>query len=183
MKLPDFQIDPETALYPPQLEWAEEVYQLIDNNRAYLERWLDWLPATQSVGDAYRFLFDAIRFNEGGQRCTYLISYHGQIAGFVSLMAIDYKHHTAEMGYWLSEHLQGRGIVSRSCEQLLEFAFAEICLNRIALRVMSSNSSSKAVALRLGFTREGCLREAFRYKRSFYDLELFSILRKDWKKS
>ncbi|HKK78896.1 MAG TPA: GNAT family N-acetyltransferase, partial [Phaeodactylibacter sp.] len=147
-----------------------------------LARWLDWLPTTTTLEDTRRFLFDAMRFNEGGQRCTYMIMHRSEIAGVAGLVRVDYRHHEAELGYWLAEPLQGRGIVSKSCAALLRYAFADLCLNRVVLKTMRDNQASRAVAQRLGFVHEGRLREAFFYQDSYHDLELYSILRKDWKK-
>lgn len=182
MKLPVLQVDQHTKLQPPQLQWAENLFWLIDNNRDYLARWLDWLPTTTTLEDTRRFLFEAIRFNEGGQRCTYMIVHQSAIAGIAGLVRIDYRHHEAELGYWLAESLQGKGIVSKSCAALLRYAFADLCLNRVVLKTMRDNQASRAVAQRLGFVHEGRLREAFFYQDSYHDLELYSILRKDWKK-
>lgn len=182
MKLPELQVDELTVLRPPQLQWAEDVFQLIEQNREYLSRWLDWLPTTATVEDTRRFLFDAIRFNEGGQRCTYIIVYEEQIAGVAGLVKVDYRHHEAELGYWLSEPLQGQGIISKSCRVLLHYAFADLCLNRVVLKTMPANQASRAVAQRLGLTFEGQLRQAFLYQETYHDLELYSILRKEWKK-
>jgi ribosomal-protein-serine acetyltransferase len=182
MKLPILQVDEDTLLRPPQMQWAGEVFGLIEDNRAYLERWLDWPPTLTTVEDTRRFLFDAIRFNEGGQRCTFLIMYRDQIAGFAGLVRVDYRHHEAELGFWLAEPLQGRGIVSKSCNALLRYAFAELCLNRVVLKTMRGNKASQAVAQRTGFVHEGRLRQAFFYQDRHHDLELYSILRKDWKK-
>jgi ribosomal-protein-serine acetyltransferase len=182
MKLPSLQVDEQTVLKPPRIEWAEEVFELIEANRAYLEPWLDWLASITTIEHTRLFLFDAIRFNEGGQRCTYLIVHRNQIVGFAALLKVDYKHHKAELGFWIAEKQQGQGIVSKACRKLLHYAFADLCLNRIVLKTMQSNQSSKAVAERIGLAREGQLRQAFFHQGTYRDLELYSILRKEWKK-
>lgn len=172
---------PQLDLLRPELPHSGALYQLIDRNRAELEPWMAWVKQIHTEKDVHRFLFDAIRFNEGQQRCTFLVRAEGQIAGLVSLVRIEWEHHRAELGYWLGSSFQGRGLATKSCHCLLNYAFEELCLNRISLRSTQDNQRSIALANRLGFTAEGRLREALLKEEAYQHLQLFSILRREWK--
>lgn len=175
-------INTELELVRPELHHAAAFFQLIDQSRTILEPWMDWVKQIHTADDAHRFLFDVIRFNEGRQRCTFLVRADQQLAGLVSLVRIEWDHHRAELGYWMGAGFQGKGLATLSCRQLLDYAFEELCLNRIGLRSTADNEPSIALAKRLHFTPEGQLREALRKGGAYHHLQLFSLLRGEWKK-
>ncbi|HVF87449.1 MAG TPA: GNAT family protein, partial [Pyrinomonadaceae bacterium] len=79
----------------------------------------------------------------------------------VSVDRIDWTNRVAEMGYSLGAEHQGRGIVTACMRVLIHYTFDELKLNRVELRCAAENLKSRAVAERLGFTREGELRESW----------------------
>ena len=50
------------------------------------------------------------------------------------------------VGYWLSEEFQGKGIVLRSVEKLVDYCFTELLLNRIEIKCGTKNYKSQAIA-------------------------------------
>ncbi|WP_444957384.1 GNAT family N-acetyltransferase [Microbulbifer sp. ZKSA002] len=59
-----------------------------------------------------------------------------------------------EIGCWIAEETQGRGLMTRSTEKVIEFGFIEFKLNRIEIRVFLECKLSEVAAKRLGFVRE-----------------------------
>ncbi len=93
----------------------------------------------------------------------------------------DYQ---AEMGYDLAREHWGKGIMTEAMKAVIEFGFEKMELNRIEVFVMPRNKRSIKLLKRLGFKREGLLRQ--RYFDEFGDFAddiLFSMLRDDWKKN
>lgn len=173
-------ISDNLELIHPELDHAKPLFRVIEQSRSALEPWMAWVKQIHTPEDVHRFLFDAIRFNEGQQRCTFLVRADQELAGLVSLVRIEWEHHRAELGYWLGSSFQGRGLATQSCRRLLSYAFRELCLNRIALRSTQDNQRSIALANRLGFTAEGQLREALLKEEAYQHLQLFSLLRREW---
>jgi ribosomal-protein-serine acetyltransferase len=89
-------------------------------------------------------------------------------------------NHHADIGYWLSEHYNGRGFMTAAVEKLIQIGFEEYGLNRQVIRAMSHNSASRNVAERLSFTHEGCQRQAANQYGTYYDLEVYSLLKSEW---
>ena len=54
-------------------------------------------------------------------------------------------------------------------------------LHRVEIRVATGNARSRAIPERLGFLREGTLREAERHGERFLDLDVFALLEPDWR--
>jgi ribosomal-protein-serine acetyltransferase len=84
------------------------------------------------------------------------------------------------IGYWLVSEYEGKGIMTRACEVLIDYGFDELGLNRIVIRASTDNVRSQAVPLRLGFTREGVARQAEWLNDRFIDMVVYSMLRSEW---
>jgi len=160
---------------------AVDLYALTDRNREYLRRWLPWVDGTRSVADTRAFIErsrEQVRLGQGFQAC---IRYRGELAGVIGFVYVDEANRRAEIGYWISEAAQGRGIMTRACQTLVRFAFESLRLNRVEIRADVDNRRSRAIPERLGFAQEAVLREAAITKDRYIDLAMYALLRSSWK--
>ena len=87
----------------------------------------------------------------------------------------------AEIGYWLGEEYQGRGIMTRCVEALCGLAFSELNINRIQIQCAVGNTKSSNIPRRLGFTLEGIARAGeLQADGRFSDIEVYSLLREEY---
>lgn len=175
-------VNEDTYLCYPTLDFTEELFTIIQQQRPYLEEFLPWVPNIQKGWHANGFLKEAMLMNKGKQRLTTLVIHQEQLAGTVSLLKINHKDKRAEMGYWLRSDLQGKGIMTNSCRRLIQYAFKGLHLNRLEMRIAANNPTSRKIPLRLHFTLEGKLR-AYQKRRNnpnFEDVEVFGLLKKEW---
>ena len=99
------------------------------------------------------------------------------------MMYIDYSSlvKTPDDGGERNEDLRReKGIVTRSCKAIINFAFTELGLNRIEIKCAVSNDKSKGVAEKLQFKYEGILRQAELLHGKFIDLHLFGMVKEEW---
>ena len=173
-------IDEHTSLRMLELSDAEAIFALVDVSRAYLREWLPWVDATQTANDTRSFIQSALdRYaQQNGMACR--ITFQGHIAGIIDMNRIDWTNSITEIGYWLRPDYQGRGIITKSCQALIHYAFAELGLNRVEIRAAPGNAKSRAIPERLGFMREGVLREAERLYDRYVDNVVYAMLRRDW---
>ena len=159
---------------------AEEMYALIDANRAYLSRWMPW--AAQETIEGTRTFIRLIRTqvaeNDG---LNTVITVDGLIAGTVGMRGIDWRVRSTELGYWLAEAHQGRGIVTAAVAAYLDYAFDVLGLHRVVVHAGADNARSRAIPERLGFTYEGTEREAEWIGDRVHDLALYAMLATDRK--
>lgn len=159
---------------------APGIFALTERNRAYLRRWLPWVDATRGVEDTLGFVRrsrDQMRDGHGFQAC---IEYRGEVVGIIGFVYIDGLNRKAEIGYWIAEPFQGRGIMTKACRALVGFAFESLDLHRVEIRADVENRRSRAIPERLGFTQEAVLREAgWMYDRHI-DLVMYALLRQGW---
>ncbi len=88
--------------------------------------------------------------------------------------------HRASIGYDLARACWGQGIMSEALHAVIQFGFRRMELNRIEADADTRNTASHRVLEKLGFKREGVMREQFYDGDGFYDLVLFSLLRREY---
>ena len=167
------------------LEFLEEIhaaslFNLINNNRAYLKEWLPWVDSMRTVENAGNYIVNCIK--EAAERTdfAYAIMFDGNMVGRIGMHHINQHNKIGEIGYWLAKGMQGRGIVTSCCKALINYGFDELGLNRIVIKCAVGNERSRAIAEKLDFKREGILRQAEWVNGKFLDLYQFSLLREEW---
>lgn len=157
----------------------DEIFRIVDANRAYLRQWLPWVDVTLSAADTRAFVersLEQVRLQDGFQT---RILHRGEFAGMIGYLYHDWKDRKTEIGYWLRQDLQGRGVMTRAAKALTDFALVNLGLNRVEIRAATDNRRSRAVPERLGFVQEGILREAAWLSDRFIDLVVYARLRDD----
>lgn len=160
---------------------APAIFEAIDQERAYLGRWLPFVSATRGLGDSEAYVRSVVEAPGRETSQVFAIECGGDFAGLIGFKDTDWDNGKTEIGYWIRERFQRRGLVTRAAACLIERAFANLGLNRVVLCCAVGNARSRAVALRLGFTLEGVERDAERFDDGrFVDAEVFSLLRREW---
>ncbi len=172
----------EDGLYLKSLELkdSEELLPLVDINRVYLREWLPWLDMTRSIDEMIAFIDSAVRQQAAGLGFQAGIWYQNQIVGVIGYHHLEWANRSTCIGYWLSEPYQRRGIMTKACRTLIEYAFEDWHLNRIEIRCAVENLKSRAIPERLGFIPEGTLREAEWLYDHYVDHVVYGMLVKDW---
>ena len=93
---------------------------------------------------------------------------------------IDEASRKAELGYWVGVPYWNEGYASEAAIRLVEYAFEDLSLNRVAARHFARNPASGRVMQKAGMVHEGTIREGALKGDRFEDLELYAILRSDW---
>jgi len=160
---------------------AEELVCVVEANRDHLAPWMPWVEDTSNTAGVRREFIRGTRRqlaeNDGFQAA---IVENDDIVGVIGFHGVDWRNRATSLGYWLTADRQGRGIMTAAVAALTTHAFEVWGLNRLEIRVATGNSRSAAVPERLGFEREGVLRQAERHGEAFYDLVVYSMLARDW---
>ncbi len=160
-------------------EDAAALLVAIDADRARLARWMPWVPYSVTEADFAAFITTATRQEEAGTAC-----HRGLFAGRTVVgglgETLDQVNREAEVGYWLADAYEGRGIITAGVRELLKFLFDELEVNRVMLRAAVENTRSRAVAERLGFRLEGVQREALMLAEVPTDAVMYSLLANEW---
>lgn len=176
-----FQIDNDTTLRVLEQSDAEAFYALIENNRAHLRAWLPWLDITRSLDDERSFI--ASMYGQYLENVLIVCGlwYKGEAAGTISYHPIDWANRKVEIGYWLGASFQGKGLMTKACSTLIDYAFHSLHLNKVEIRCATENRASCAIPQRLGFTQEGLIRQGEWLYDHFVDLFLYGLLTREWR--
>lgn len=161
---------------------AEELYGVVEVNRAYLARWMPWAEK-QTLDGTVAFIRESRRQIAGNQGLQVAIVEDGAIAGALGYHGVDWDNLVTSVGYWIAERSQGNGTVTLATAALVNHAFGVWKLNRVEIRAAVDNHRSRAIPERLGFTPEGVLRQAERVGERFVDHAVYSVLAHEWRAS
>ena len=163
---------------------AATVFALIDANREYLREWMPWVDATAAEDDTLAFIrasLEQFAANNGFAAGIWTGAGNSRaFAGVIGTHKINWLNRKVEIGYWVGQEFQGRGIVTAACRAVVTHLLIEMDLNRVEIHCATGNAKSCAIAKRLGFTLEGTLREAELCSGRYLDLHVFGMLKQDW---
>lgn len=154
---------------------AAELHGLIEANRDRLSPWFAWGEG-QTFEDTLAFLRGAevqVARNDGFQA---VVVCAGSIAGVVGFPFVDWRRRATRIGYWLDGEHEGRGTMTAAVRALTGHALSAWKLNRVEIRAAAANRRSRAIPERLGFRREGTLRQAELVGDRHLDSVVYSLL-------
>lgn len=173
-------IDDNLHLERISTSMAPVIFGAIDANRQFLRKWLPFVDRTQRISDTEDFIRSIDEEQPAYRNEVYAIWYKWEFAGLIAYKDTDRANCKTELGYWMIENLQGKGIMTRSVLKLIELAFRKMNINRIQIKVALGNKKSAAIAKRLNFRLEGIERDGEKHHNRFRDLEVYSLLKKEW---
>ena len=103
------------------------------------------------------------------------------IVGTCTIFAINEPQGRAEIGYVLGHEHWGRGYMKEALTALVDFAFGKLALRRLEADVDPRNGSSLHAVERLGFRREGLLRERWKVNGELQDSVFLGLLSHQWR--
>ncbi|MFF7249757.1 GNAT family N-acetyltransferase [Embleya sp. NPDC008237] len=107
----------------------------------------------------------------------------GAFVGWCGLTAWDENYRSASLGYCLRDAMWGNGFATEAAHALLEWAFDTLDLNRVQAETDTRNAASARVLEKIGFVREGTLREDCVVNGEVSDSWVFGLLRREWRPS
>jgi ribosomal-protein-serine acetyltransferase len=163
-----------------ELREAEPLMLLIGENREYLRQWLPWLDATRTIEEMVAFVESAVKQETSGLGYQAGIWSTDELIGIIGFHHLEWANRSTNIGYWLAERHQGRGIMTKACHSIVTYAFEDWQLNRVEIRCALDNLKSRAIPERLGFKSEGILREAEWLYDHYVDHVVYGMVARNW---
>ena len=104
-----------------------------------------------------------------------------RIIGTCTLFAINESQGRGEIGFALGHEFWGRGYMKEALTALLDFAFGTLGMRRLEADVDPRNAGSLHAVERLGFRREGLLRERWKVDDELQDSVVLGLLSHEWR--
>ncbi|WP_084777916.1 GNAT family N-acetyltransferase [Saccharibacillus sacchari] len=104
----------------------------------------------------------------------------GSFVGTCGFLGIERQHNRMEIGYDLARQHWGKGYMPEAVRAVLGFGFGPLAANKIEARVDPDNAASVRLMDKLGFVREGLLRQHEFEKGRYVDLAAYAMLKSDF---
>jgi len=96
-------IDEDTMLRIYEERHAQEVAEMVDQNRTYLRKWLPWVDDSRTVEDSRAFIRNSLQLFAQNVGFQMGIWYRGKLAGGIGYHAIDWVDRKVEIGYYTTQ--------------------------------------------------------------------------------
>lgn len=153
---------------------------------AELQVWLPWAHPGYDRDDAVAYVRDSVASWREGRAYDYAIrpldrpDHH---LGNISIWHVSRLGRSAEIGYWVRTDDTSQGVATEVTAALIRVGFERLGLHKVILRIAVGNLASERVADKLGFTREGVLREELMIRGEWVDHTIYSLLEHEWRAS
>ena len=99
------------------------------------------------------------------------------ITGYYNMLPKDFQ---TEVGCLLAKQHWSGGIMTEALAAILTFGFEKMAFNRITAFILPDNIGAIRMVQKVGFREEGLLKECKFCNNQFYDLGVYSLLKKDY---
>ena len=104
--------------------------------------------------------------------------------GMIYLCDVDWKNRTVSTGIKLASGAPRRcGYATDAVMALFEYAFSELQMHRIGLKILEDNEASRALYEKCGAKKEGSLRDSVFKGGKYIDQLCYGVLESDFKKA
>ncbi|WP_058594458.1 GNAT family N-acetyltransferase [Leucobacter chromiiresistens] len=161
---------------------AEPLRALLTENRSWLQRWEATHPSGRSVvpgSVSMRPMVRTLRKQlRAGSGMPFVVLYDGAVVGQLSVSEISGGAlQSSQIGYWVSEHVAGRGVTTTAAALVIDHLFGALGLHRVEVCIRPENDASLRVVAKLGLRHEGSRTDYIHIDGAWRDHEVFVALR------
>jgi RimJ/RimL family protein N-acetyltransferase len=149
-----------------------------------LNLWLPWARLDYTAADTTAFIRESVQAWKEERAWDYSIRSKDDLKrhiGNISFWTVSKLGKIAEIGYWVRSDEASKGVCTESVRLLLDETFNSMGYHKVVLRIAVGNDASDRVAEKVGFTREGILREELLIRGNWVDHTLWSLLDREYR--
>jgi ribosomal-protein-alanine N-acetyltransferase len=140
-----------------------------------------WTERQQARDDIARAI-DA--FASGtGMKMAVLLRATGAMIGYINFYAFYDSNRRCDIGYAMASAHWGKGYQTEALKAMIDFGFRELNLNRIEADIDPRNDGSARVLEKLGFEKEGFMKERWIVNGEVCDTAFYGLLKRNWNAS
>jgi [ribosomal protein S5]-alanine N-acetyltransferase len=147
-------------------------------NAAWLEPWEATSPEVHTgpsptFAEFVRALSSQAR---QGSALPFAVEYRGELVGQLTVSSIIRGSLcSASIGYWISEHVAGRGITPTAVAMVVDHCFGPVGLHRVEINIRPENEASLRVVAKLGLREEGVRERYLHIRGTWCDHRTFAV--------
>ncbi|MEJ2763457.1 GNAT family N-acetyltransferase [Photobacterium sp. MCCC 1A19761] len=168
-------------LRPLALSHAEGLLNAVERSRPQLATFLGWVEQVTDVSTARQYIRDRIDAPAPGAR-WYAIFHQQTFCGVFGIKSIAPCSQIAEVGYWLSTEVQGKGVIHKILAALIPALAQETNAEIVEFRCLEHNQASIQVATRAGAKWVKSVEHQMAVCNAAQKLNIYHLALKPWKK-
>ncbi len=162
---------------------AQDLFEAVAESRDHLRPWLPFADAHQTVEESRDWIIHTMAQWLLREDLTMGIweAATNRYLGGTGFHVHNWDTGYFEIGYWIRASAEGHGYITEAVRLLANYAFDTLKANRLEIRCDELNARSAAIPQRLGFVREGCLRnDATAPDGRIRNTLIFSLIPGEW---
>lgn len=177
----DFPLSETSRLYLRKITTkdADDIFEYLSNDEVtkYLGR-----ESLNDIGESYDLIkkFETNYIDKRGIRWGMIHKATGHLIGTIGYDAIQIKNKRADIGYDLNIKYWRQGFATEAINEVIRLGFENLGLNRIGAVVFPQNIPSLNLLEKVGFTKEGILRDYIIQNNIERDTVVLSLLKKEY---
>ena len=157
------------------LKYVDDVVKYA-NNKRIADNLRDIFPYPYTKENAEFFIKDCI--NNDINNILKAITVNGKAVGSISVIKLnDVNRKTAEIGYWIGEEFQNKGIMKKAVQLVIKEAFERMDIVRIEAEIFETNIPSRKVLENNGFKLEGRKEKSIFKNGKIMDSLIYAIIK------
>lgn len=151
-------------------------------NAVWLEPWdaTSPEPVTGRRPTFGQFVRTLDRQARSGTSLPFAIEHAGDLVGQLTVSGITYGSlYSASIGYWVAQHVAGRGITPTAVALATDHCFTALGLHRVEVNIRPENRPSLRVVEKLGFRDEGLRERYLHIQGAWCDHRTFALTTED----
>ena len=157
---------------------AQDIFEIFSDKQVM--KYYDLLPFKNIERASRQIDFFIKGFEERSMiRWGIELKENSKLIGTCGFFALNEDVSKAEIGYELNRSYQGRGYMTEALDAILRFIFSETDINRVEAYIEPPNIASQKTAEKVGFTKEGTLRQYEMCRGERIDICVYGCLRSD----
>ena len=155
-----------------------------------IRSWVTDIETTKTLGGAYmrpqtweqseRYLSHLLEGDAGGVNLVIAERESLRYLGQCSLLMADHTARHAELAVVMCPVCQNQGLGQEGIGLMLDYAFRQMNMNRVYLKVHADNARAVRCYEKCGFVREGILRQHAYFDGEYRDVICMGILRSEY---
>ena len=159
------------------LDDGTDMLHILSNNE--LLKYMD-MDAIQNINEANEWINSNKNLIDG-KRCAVELVDEKKVIGSVGYLHLNEAHRFASLSYFIHPDYQRRGYGYEALMGIIDHCFKKTTLNRLEAQIHTENEASQKLLEKIGFIKEGELKENFLIGNHFNNSYLYALLKRDWK--
>lgn len=174
-------VDDRLRLRPWREDDAPRLVEAARESTASVGQWLPWCHANYGFDDAHGWISHCQSGWLNGNIFAFPIfdAGSGILLGSIGLNQLNSEHRSANLGYWIRQASQGKGVATDAIRLVARFGFERLGLIRIEIIVRPENLPSRRTAEKSGASFEGMARNRLLIGEQAHHAAVYSLIEAD----